>query len=84
MKSSSKKIGILFAKKVSAAKSKEEAGEIIKTFAQNSLHCIDCKEIFLDSYLSQEEVKNILLKYPSLERHLKIPNFVAYIFAQTK
>ena len=34
MKSSSKKIGILFAKKVSAAKSKEEAGEIIKTFAK--------------------------------------------------
>ena len=34
MKSSSKKIGILFAQKVSAAKTKEEADEVIKTFAK--------------------------------------------------
>ncbi len=54
--------------------------EILKAFTQNKFHCIDFEEIFLDTYLSKQKLKKILLKSPSLNRHLKVPNFVAYIF----
>jgi len=58
--------------------------ELIKIFSKNNFHCVDSEEIFLNSYLSKEEVNSILLKHPSLKRHLKIPNFVVYVFKKSK
>jgi SAM-dependent methyltransferase len=58
--------------------------DVIQTFCANGLSCIGGKEIYIDSYLSSEELKNVLSSHPSLVRHEMLPMFTVLFFSKTE
>lgn len=57
--------------------------DVIRTFGWNGLSCISGQEIYIDSYLSPEERKNVLISHPSLVRHEMLPVFTVFVFSKT-
>lgn len=55
--------------------------DVVTTFASAGLTCVRMRQLFLDSYLSFEDVSAELALNPSLSRHLKFPAFLEIVFA---
>lgn len=54
--------------------------DYLNIFGNNGLYCIEAKEIYIDTYLSDEEYSKVLRIYPSLIRHQMLPAFTIFKF----
>jgi SAM-dependent methyltransferase len=56
------------------------SAEILDAAGKNGLRCSGAENLYLDSYLSREELSQVLLNHPSLRRHQMLPAFTTFTF----
>lgn len=56
--------------------------DILDSAARNGLRCSGAANLYLDTYLTRKELRQVLQQHPSLRRHQMLPAFCAFEFAK--